>query len=92
MAKAEKKEVKETKVVPPSLPGGMSAKDLSIEKRTELFNAAFQEFQKMGAETFGLKVGCQMAYLPQATVPRMVVIDLLNKNEETKQPTQPAKV
>jgi hypothetical protein len=60
---------------------GFKAIDLTAEKRIELFVQAYQKFEKESAETFGVKLGVEQNYLPQAIVPKLVVIDLLKKNE-----------
>lgn len=83
-AKLQKKEV----VVEDSMKG-IKITDLSVEKRIELFVKSYQEFEKKGAETFGCKLGVELNYLPQAIVPKLVVIDLLKK-DETKNPIQEA--
>lgn len=64
------------------LPAGMQAKDLSIEKRTELFQALFDKFAKEAGEQFGLGLGAEIVWTPRAAVPRLVVVDLLKKDEE----------
>ena len=78
MAKAKILAKEETK-----LPGGMKASDLSVEKRVELFTAEFEKFNKESAETFGIRLGVELNYAPQAIVPRLTVIDLLKKKNET---------
>lgn len=60
--------------------------NLTVEKRIELFIASYQKFEKESAETFGVKLGVELAYTPQAVVPRLVVMDLLKKNENKTEP------
>ena len=84
--KAQLKNKEETVEV---LPEGIKIKDLTVEKRIELFIKSYQEFEKKGIETFGCKLGVEQNYLPQAIVPKLVVIDLLKK-DETKNPIQEA--
>ena len=88
MAKAKILAKEETK-----LPGGMKASDLSVEKRVELFTAEFEKFNKESAETFGIRLGVELNYAPQAIVPRLTVIDLLQKKnvKENNQTTETPK-
>lgn len=81
--KAELKKKEEVKVL-----GGMSAKDLSIEKRQELFQAAYNKFEAEMKETLGLGIGCEILYTPRAAVPRLTLVDLLPKKENVPQGNQ----
>lgn len=77
--------VKEKKVEG-GVPEGMSARDLSVEKRIELFQEAFVKFQKESGENLGMGLGCKIAYTPQAAIPCHTAVDLLKKqNEQTNQ-------
>lgn len=80
MAKAEKKQLPSKKEVPT----GMSAKDLSVEKREELFQEAMQTFLNEAGETYGLTIDVQLIITRRGIVPRLVYIDLL-KNTDGKQ-------
>lgn len=68
------------------LPAGMKASDLTVEKRVELFTKEFEKFNKESADTFGIRLGVELNYAPQAIVPRLTVIDLLAKKNETQNP------
>jgi len=59
----------------------LKSKDLSVEKRNELFIKAYQEFEKEASEKYGMRIGAQLAYSQQGIVPRLVTLDLLAKNE-----------
>lgn len=82
MAKAEKKQ-KVNK-----LPEGMQANDLSLEKRTELYQAEFENFKKTTEEKYGLALNVEIVWTPRAAVPRLTLFDLLKKdgNQQEKQP------
>ncbi len=76
MAKAEKKANK------------VQAKDLSLEKRIELYNVDFEKFKKETADKYGLALTTEIVYTPQAAVPRLTLYDLLkdaNKENKVKQ-------
>ncbi len=83
MAKVEKKKV-ESKV-----PEGMTAKDLSVQKRTELCQEAFNKFQKEIADDFGFGLGAEIIWTPRAAVPRIVLVDLLQKENDKGQVQKP---
>ena len=85
MSKAQLK-TKEVGAVTGNASSGIKVTDLSPEKRVELFVQSYQNFEKESIETFGVKLGVEQNYLPQAIVPKLVVIDLLKKDE--KQPTE----
>ena len=78
MAKAKLLKVEE---VTSGIPSGMQAKDLSLEKRMELYQADFKKFNEEMAETYGLSLATEIKYAPQAIVPRMVLVDLLKKQD-----------
>lgn len=62
---------------------------MTVEKRVELFTKEFEKFNKESADTFGIRLGVELNYAPQAIVPRLTVIDLLaKKNEPQKTTTQ----
>ena len=69
-----------------SLPTGIKASDLTVEKRVELFTKEFEKFNKETSETFGIRLGVELNYAPQAIVPRLTVIDLLQKKNEKENP------
>lgn len=79
MAKAKLKEKEEIG----GIPVGMKASDLTVEKRVELFTKEFEKFNKETSETFGIRLGVELSYAPQAIVPKLTVIDLLKKKNET---------
>ncbi len=79
-----KEKVAEVEVM--SIPEGMQAKDLSVEKRVQLFSADFEKFKAEMSQTYGLTIGVELAGYPNALFPRMTLIDLLKKNEQAKQP------
>lgn len=72
--KAEEKEI--------IIPDGMTAKDLSLDNRVKLYNQAFEKFKKESADTFGLGLAMEIAWMPQAAVPRQVLVDLLKKEND----------
>lgn len=74
MAKAKLKAKTET-----AIPSGMTAKDLTVEKRMELFMPTFEKFKQDTSDMFGLALACEIMATPQAIVPRMVLVDLLKK-------------
>lgn len=82
MAKAKKVEITK-EIESPYM--GTSAKDLSIEKRVELFNSEYEKFKVDMENTFGLKIDVELVYHPKGTVPRVVLVDLLKNNEQTKE-------
>lgn len=85
-----KAKVKENKGEPAAvLPEGMKPTDLSLEKRQELFQAAFGEFEKVMREEFGLGLGAEIVWSPRAAVPRITMVDLLAKKEDGKATTAP---
>lgn len=82
--------------LPPEQTGGevstpmaeMTAKDLSLEKRIELYQEAFDAFKKYAATEFGLTLDIELAGMPRAIIPRMIVVDLLKQpNVPTQTPT-----
>lgn len=77
----EKKEVKNS--------GAMSAKDLSIEKRQELFQVAFNQFEAAMRDQFGLGLSAEIVYSPRAAVPRITLVDLLKKENGQANQTTP---
>lgn len=75
-----------------NIPEGMTLKDLSFEKRRELFIEKFTEFNKTQDTDLGVSIGLEIAWTKQAAVPRMVLVDLLTKeNENEKQQTEDSK-
>ncbi len=89
MAKANKKEIAtSSENINEGIPSGMKASDLSVEKRVELYQKVFEKFKAETSEMFGLAIGVEIAWTPNAAVPRMVLVDLLKKKdgqENTKQ-------
>lgn len=74
----------------PSIPPGMTAKDLSPEKRIELFSAEFETFKKHAIDTYGLEIAVELVGMPRAIIPRIVVNDLLkNPDGNTQNNTNP---
>lgn len=74
----------------PTIPDGMTAKDLTVENRMELFMPSFEKFKKDTSDMFGLALACEIMATPQAIVPRMVLVDLLKKapdGQNTQNPT-----
>lgn len=78
MAKVTKKE----KVG--GVPAGMTSKDLSLEKRVELYSTAFEEFKAKMVEEFGLALEVELLTTPRAIVPRLTLVDLQKKNEQNQ--------
>lgn len=76
MAKPAKKELKESTI---------SAKDLSLEKRIELYQAEFNKFKDAMGDTYGLTLDVEIVYHPKGSVPRMVLVDLLKKDVQGQQ-------
>lgn len=65
---------------------GMQAKDLSLEKRVELYNKEYEKFKNDMSEQYGLTLDVELIYHPKGTMPRMVIVDLLaKKNEQAKE-------
>lgn len=83
MAKTKKE--KNELPVKSSLPTGMKAKDLSLEKRIELATAEWEKFQEMLRDQFGLGMGTELTGYPRALVGRITLVDLLAKPNETKE-------
>lgn len=87
MAKAKNKEVKaeivssESGAVPTPYQG-MQAKDLSLEKRVELYGKEFDKFKSDMANQFGLNIDVEVMVHPKGIMPRMVLVDLLAKKDE----------
>lgn len=81
MAKVEKK--KEVKVEE-GIPAGMTAKDLSLEKRMQLYQTALKKFDDESSATYGISVSTELKITPQGIIPRMVLVDLLKKNDGEK--------
>ncbi len=79
MAKA-----KEVKVVAPAVNTEFKAKDLSLEKRVELYSKDFEAFKKEKYEEYGLQLDVEMARLPKGTFPRMVLVDPTKTNENNQ--------
>lgn len=86
MAKAK---VKEIEVL--TIPEGMKASDLSQEKRIEIFQSVFDKAKEGWANDFGLALDVEIVFNPKGVVPRLVVVDLLQKKDEQKNPTQAPK-
>lgn len=84
MAKVNKKEVKKEEA---GIPSGMQARDLSVEKRGEIFSQNFEKFKTQNLELLGMTLDVEQAYTPKGAFPRMVMIDMLakEKNEKAKQ-------
>lgn len=88
MAKAEKKKLDSADGA--LLPAGMQAKDLSVEKRSELYQQALAKFDKEATELYGMSVGVELKYTKQGIIPIMVVVDVLkNKENEKANPVRP---
>lgn len=84
MAKAKKVEDKQ-EVVVKGVPSPYAASDLSLEKRVELYSAEFEKFKTDNENQFGLKIDVELAHTAKGIFPRMVLVDLLKKeNEQTK--------
>ena len=90
MAKAELK-----KKVEGGIPAGMQAKDLSVEKRAELYKEALEKFDKEASALYGISFTAQVKYAKQGIVPIIVFVDMLDKKDEKQnKPTkkeEPAK-
>ena len=78
MAKVTKKETVG------GVPAGMTSKDLSLEKRVELYSTAFEEFKAKMVEEFGLALEVELLTTPRAIVPRLTLVDLQKKNEQNQ--------
>lgn len=68
------------------LPEGMKAKDLSVEKRVELFTKEFEKFNEETREAFGIALSVELVFNPKGVVPRLTLVDLL-KQEDGRQTT-----
>lgn len=67
----------------------MNLSDLSLEKRIEVFNKRRDEFLKTSSDELGLTENCELVFDRRGIVPRIVIIDLLAKqNENQNQPSQ----
>lgn len=77
MAKAKKVEEVKSAVVSPYV-----ATDLSLEKRVELYEQEFIKFKTDMENTFGLRLDVEVAHTPKGIFPRMVLVDLLKKDNE----------
>lgn len=89
MAKAEKKvTVAKKEIVAAPVDGGKAvvssfqAKDLSQEKRIELYTADYEAFKKEKADQYGLMLDVELAFTPKGIVPRQVLIDLVKQQNE----------
>jgi hypothetical protein len=75
MGKANKKEVS----------NNLKAKDLSVEKRVELYQAALTQFDKESIEKYGMSVGAELRITKQGIQPLLVLVDVLaQQNEKNK--------
>lgn len=84
MGKAKKVEVVKSEEVKnvTSTEQGFKAKDLSLEKRVELYSKDFESFKLEKLEQYGLMLDVEMARLPKGTFPRMVLTDPTKTNEK----------
>lgn len=71
MAKAKVKTKEEVKEV-----GG---KNLSLEKRMELYEKDFNKFKETMSEQWGLSLGLELMYTPRGMFPRLTLVDLMKK-------------
>ena len=69
------------------LPEGMQARDLTYDKRSELFQKALDVFLEENNKQLGIGLGAQIVWAREAAIPRIVLTDLLKKKDETK-PTE----
>lgn len=79
MAKAKKVEVKE------AVPSPYAPTDLSLEKRVEMYSKEFDKFKSDMENTFGLRIDMELVFNPRGIVPRMVLVDLLKKENNEQQ-------
>lgn len=89
--KAKLKEKK--KEVVGVIPDGMQAKDLSVEKRIELYQEVVKKFDAEMSQIYGLSIGVELNISTKGIFPKMVLVDLLaNKNEgkKTNEEAKPA--
>lgn len=82
MSKAENKKLPSKSN---DVPQGTQIKDLSVEKRLELFNVTFEKFQDEMKEVYGLQLGANIIWASIGAVPRIVIIDLLEKKNERQE-------
>lgn len=85
MAKAKVKE-EVAAVEDNSIPSGMKAKDLSLEKRVDMYSKEFEKFKATNAEVFGLMIDVELAHLAKGIFPRMILVDLLKNQQQNEQP------
>ena len=81
----EKKEDKKISAIP----DGMEIKDLSVEKRIELYQKVLKDFDTEMSATFGVSLGAEIKFSPKGIVPVIVLIDLLAKKNEPQNPEAP---
>lgn len=82
MGKAvKKKEEVAEKVEDGAVLSPFQPKDLSLEKRIELFQTEFNEWKDEMANKYGLSLDVELTGLPRAIVPRLVLVDLTKKQD-----------
>lgn len=81
MAKAKPKSNLSGKVI-----SSTQLKDLSVEKRVELFNKEFEDFKTHTENNFGLKIDVEIVFNKKGIIPRVVLVDLLARNPNAPQP------
>lgn len=82
MAKVKIKEKVEEVVG--NIPEGMKIIDLTVEKRMELYQQVVQKFDEEMSKTYGLSLGVELSFSPQGIKPKMILVDLLAKKNESK--------
>lgn len=80
MSKAKQNKVP----LPAKVQEGFKAKDLNVEKRVELADAALISFNKMVVDKFGLGLDIQLRASNKGIIPVSVWVDVLKKDEQTK--------
>lgn len=72
-----------------NIPEGMQIKDLSPEKRSELYQVELQKFDAEMTKVYGISLSAEISYTPRGIFPRLVLVDTLTKaNEQKANPTK----
>ena len=77
--KAEKKKLLPKNV---GVPEGTQVKDLTLEKRIELFNISFKDFLDESGKVYGLSLGAEIVWSKRAAIPRIVIVNLLEDKDD----------